>query len=218
MKKGWGLQKGLVLAVLGLWVTAAQAESEDWQLWSEQGVSGEFNDQWSLKLRQEEKWSDQKGGLTEYNVDAGLTYKASSAVKIGLNYRQSYEKKGDEWFEENRPHLNVTLTRKLEKVTVSNRTRVELRIKANKSDIVRTRNKTSVQCNKGIAGWKPYVADELFADSANGEFNRNRLYFGLKGKPAEKVKTEVYALWQRSDKGSFWEDVVVVGLKAYAVF
>lgn len=202
----------LVAGVQGL------AESEDWQIWSEQGITGALDDQWGLTLRQEEKWSDQQGGLVEYNVDLGLGYKATPHWILGLHYRQSYAKKGTEWFEENRPHLNVTYKTKLDKVTISDRSRIELRVKEDKSDIVRYRNKLTVQCNEGFRGWKPYVADEFFIDSDQGELNRNRLYIGLKGKPASKVKAEIYGLWQTSDKGSFWQDVLVLGLKAYAAF
>ena len=194
------------------------AESEDWQLWSEQGITGSLNDQWGISMRQEEKWSDQKGGLIEYNVDLGLLYQMTPNWKAGVHYRQAYEKKGTEWFEENRPHLNLTYKKKLEAVTISDRTRLELRIKEGQSDIVRFRNKLTLQANRGFGTWKPFVADEVFVDSSQGELNRNRLYLGLKGKPASKFKAEVYGLWQTSDKGSFWEDVLVLGLKAYAAF
>lgn len=196
----------------------AFAEPDDWQIWSEQGIKGAFDDQWTLTLRQEEKWSDQQGGLVEYSVDAGLNYKSAPNWNVGLNYRQVYEEKGGEWFEENRPHINVTYVKPLDKVTVSDRSRLELRVKEDKSDIVRYRNKLTIQCNQGYGGWKLYVADELFFDSQEGNFNRNRFYVGLKGKPASKAKVEIYGLWQRSDKGSFWQDILVFGLKAYASF
>lgn len=194
------------------------AESEDWQLWSEQGITGAFDDQWGLTLRQEEKWSDQQGGLVEYNVDLGLGYKATPHWILGLNYRQAYGKKGTEWFEENRPHLNVTYKTKLKKFTVSDRTRLELRMTEVTSDIVRFRNKLTVQCNEGFGGWNPYVADEIFIDSVQGNLNRNRFYIGLKGKPASKVKAEIYGLWQSTDRGPFWREVFALGVKAYATF
>ncbi len=171
-------------------------------------------------MNQQLKWGDHAGELVEYNVELGLTTKLSSWFDLALFYRQQYEKKGADWLEENRPHLNGTIKWKWNDISFSDRSRVELRIKENKNDIVRYRNKITVTCPKTWTKFniQKYIADEIFIDSDKGELNRNRLYVGLKAKPHEHLKADVYGLWQTSEKSDEWTDVYVVGAKLGIVF
>ena len=199
-------------------VPAWAADDGDWQLWAEQSVQGKLTDTWTVTVKQEQKWDDE--GFLEFLVDFGLKYQADPRLELGLIYRQQYEKKADDWLEENRPIAYGTFKWNRKGFALADRNRFELRFRDGRDTILRYRNKLSATGPWAFSSWsaKPYVADEIFIDSDQGELNRNRLYLGLKAKPATHLKSELYGLWQTSDNGTHWIDVYVVGLKVGFAF
>jgi len=60
---------------------------------------------------------------------------------------------------------------------------------------------------------QPYVADEVYINFDEEDFNRNRVYSGVSFKLSENIGGEVYYLWQSSKSGGSWEDINVLGTK-----
>lgn len=139
----------------------------------------------------------------------------------GLNYKQVFERTDSEgeWKQENRPHLNITLKGRLFDLGLSSRSRFEYRDRENKKDLWRYRNKVTVKFPLELTSFKlqPYLADEVFINFDEEDFNKNRLYAGLSLKLSKNIKGEVYYLWQSSKSGGDWKDINVLGtgLKFY---
>jgi hypothetical protein len=139
---------------------------------------------------------------------------------LGFNYRQAFQKdSNNKWRRENRPHLNITLKGKLSNLDVSSRSRFEYRNRENNKDLWRYRNKVTVKLPLELTSLKlqPYLADEIFINFDEEDFNKNRLYSGLSFKLSESIKGEVYYLWQSSESDGDWKDLNVLGaqLKFY---
>ncbi len=86
-------------------------------------------------------------------------------AECGVQLRQIFEEDSmGEWQQENRPHLNATLTGKVSGLSVSNRSRLEYRDREAQQDTWRYRNKLTMNLPVELTPLKlqPYFADEVF--------------------------------------------------------
>ena len=105
---------------------------------------------------------------------------------------------------------------KYRELSLSNRSRLELRIRDDRSDIVRLRNKTTATFPVEWTHMKlrPYLAEEVFIDSDQGSYNQNRIFAGFKTTLHKHIKGAVYYMWLSVDKDDLWEDAHILGLSA----
>ena len=99
-------------------------------------------------------------------------------------------------------------------VNVQNRARFEYRIRENMDEVLRYRHRLQLQLPvkpMGVA-MTPYVSEELFIDSDQGDFNEFRTSTGLKKKISAAFEGDLYYLWQTVDKNTFWQDAHILGL------
>jgi hypothetical protein len=195
-------------------------DNGDWQYWNTESIEGNINEKWKIKLEEEFRFGDEAGEFYYHHSDLGLSYKCYEWLKLGLNYRQVYEKKNRDWKQENRPHLNGTVKWALADFKFTDRSRLEYRIREGKDDALRYRNKLTI---KFPFKWtkfniQPYLADEVFVDFDQGELNRNRLYVGTGCKLIKYLKADVFYLWQSSKSSDSWVDYNIVGTKLNIVF
>ncbi len=61
--------------------------------------------------------------------------------------------------------------------------------------------------------WLACAADEIFVDLDKGEFDRNRLSGGFKALLTDCLGADIYYFWQASQKGEYWIDHNVLGVK-----
>ncbi|MFH1261490.1 MAG: DUF2490 domain-containing protein [Candidatus Micrarchaeota archaeon] len=219
MKKLIAIGLGICFGLFTV-VTAFAYEDGDWQFWNTESIEGNFVKNWKVKLEEEFRFGDSMGEFYYHHTDGGLTYRMMDWFYVGLNYRQIYEKKDGEWKEENRPHINGTFNWKWQEFKLENRNRFEYRIREEKKDVWRYRNKLTfafpVKHTK--LGIQPYLADEIFVDFDGGELNRNRFYAGFKTKWIKHLKTDIFYLWQTSKKDDDWIDLNVIGAKLKVEF
>lgn len=193
----------------------------DFQYWSSADVSLDIDKDWKVTFAEEFRLGDDAGHLYYHHSDIGFVYKSlADWIDLGFNYRQVFERDSkDKWRQENRPHLNVMLKGKLFGLDLSDRSRFEYRDRENKKDLWRYRNKVTVKFPLELTSLKlqPYLAEEVFINFDEEDFNRNRLYAGLSLKLSKNIKGEVYYLWQSSKSGGDWKDINVLGtgLKFY---
>ena len=192
----------------------------DLQVWNTGIVEGKLNDRLKVKVEEELRFGDDVSELYYTHTDGGFTYNVTGGLDLGMNYRQVYEKKNGEWKEENRPHANGTVKWHWYGIGFSDRNRIELRIPEGKDDEWRYRNKLTAAFPVKWArlDMEPYAADEIFVDLHGNKFNRNRLYAGFKIKLLEHLKSDVFYLWQASEKKNKWTSYNVIGIKVKAVF
>ncbi len=204
-----------VIAVLLISEICFAFDDGDFQYWSKASASFDIHKDWKITFAEEFWLGDDAGKLYYQHSDIGFVYKSlADWIEMGFNYRQVFQKDGkDKWRQENRPHLNVTLKGKLLGLDLSDRSRFEYRDRENKKDLWRYRNKVTVKFPLELTSLKlqPYLADEVFVNFDEEDFNRNRLYVGLSLKLSKNIEAEVYYLRQSSEYGGEWEDINVLG-------
>jgi len=201
-------------------ISAFAHEDGDWQFWNTESIEGSLAENWKIKLEEEFRFGDNMRELYYHHTDGGLTHKLTDYFRLGLNYRQVYEKNNGEWEEENRPHINGILRWEWQDFQLEGRNRFEYRIREGKEDVWRYRNKLTLTLPVKWAelGIQPYLANEIFVSFDELEFNRNRLYVGLKAKLMKYLNADIFYLWQSSKKSEDWIDYNVLGVKLKVEF
>ena len=222
MKAGnWTYFAAAVITIVLISGVCFAYDDEGFQYWSTANVTFDSDKDWKITFEEEFRFGDDGGHLYYQHSDLGFVYKSlADWIDLGFNYRQVFEEDSkDKWRQENRPHLNVMLKGKLFGLDLSDRSRFEYRDRESKKDLWRYRNKVSVKFPLELTSLKlqPYLADEVFINFDEEDFNRNRLYAGLSLKLSKNIKGEVYYLWQSSKSGGDWKDINVLGtgLKFY---
>jgi len=188
----------------------------DFQYWNTESASWKVANDWKASIEEEFKFGDGAGDFYYQHTDIGFTYSGfSDWLDIGLNYRGALEEKSGDWKYENRPHLNATLKTNLSNFKLSNRSRLEFRIRQSSEDKPRYRNKSTIKLPIKFSKWElqPYIADEIFIDFDSAELSRNRVYAGFGGTIAKNLKVEIYYLFQSSKSSGVWKDINVLGTK-----
>jgi len=204
-----------VMAVLSISEICFAFDDGDFQYWSTAKFSFDIDKDWKFTFAEEFRLGDDAGDFYYHHSDIGFVYKSlADWIDLGVNYRKVFERDSkDKWGQENRPHLNITLRGQLSDFDVSSRSRFEYRDRENKKDLWRYRNKVTVKFPLELTSLKlqPYLADEVFINFDEEDFNGNRLYAGLSLKLSKNIKGEVYYLWQSSESGGDWKDINVLG-------
>lgn len=195
-------------------------DNGDWQYWNRESIEGNINENWKVKIDVEFRFGDNCSELYHQYSEPGLAYRCAGWFNLGVNYRQIYEKKGEAWRQENRPHINATFKWRWSNFKLEDRSRLEYRVREGKDDVFRYRNRLLL---KLPLKWtdlniQPYMADEIFLDFEKGELNRNRLYLGANGNLGKGLKAEAYYLWQTSKSKDHWDDHNMIGTKLKAAF
>lgn len=189
----------------------------DFQYWNTESVSWKMSDDWKVKLEGEFRFGDGAGDFYYQHTDLGVTYSGlANWLDLGINYRQIFEKdSSNKWEYENRPHLNITVKKKIDGWSLSNRSRFEYRNKEEGNDGWRYRNKSTIKLPIKFTRFdiQPYIADEVFIDFDKEDLTRNRLYGGFSFKITKNLKGEIFYLWQTSKKSGKWLDRNVLGTK-----
>ncbi|MGB2601509.1 MAG: DUF2490 domain-containing protein [Candidatus Omnitrophota bacterium] len=197
-------------------------EDEDFQLWTTGTLESALSKHWKAKVEQEFRFGDNASQHYYNHTDGSLTYKVNDNLYLGVAYRQIFEKIKGEWKYENRPHVNATVKFNLYGFELKNRSRWEYRMREDKDDTGRYRNKTTISYPFKWDKFKisPFVADEIFVDGGKSTWvlNRNRFYVGVKAKLLENLKAELFYLRQSSEKSREWTDYNVLGVQATVVF
>lgn len=188
----------------------------DFQYWNTESASWRINKLWQLTLEEEFRFGDDASDFYYQHSDFGATYSGiADWLDIGINYRQIFEEKSDDWKDENRPHLNATVKFKLSDFTCSTRNRFEYRNIEDADNFWQYTNKLTVNLPLKLTRLEiqPYLADEIFVDFDQEELSRNRLYAGFALKLLQGLKGELFYLWQRSKKTGKWSDYHIIGSK-----
>lgn len=216
-------------ALLALVLVPPARAGSDWQAWLDQTVNHDLSKQATVRVAQSFRYSFDESQLATYYLEAGGTWTAWSWLALGLGYRQQYDRRDPHWVEENRPFADATLRGKVRSVAISSRNRIEYRIRDEQDDMVRYRNKLTLQCNAWEPGWglKPYVAAEAFVDESVDlqERNRTRFTLGIRTDPDRHLLRNVETRWaqvlgmdysvtvQRTKKDDQWTDEYIAGVQ-----
>ena len=217
------IKKLTILTVIVLFLPAyafAFADG-DFQYWNTERISYKINKEWKIGLEEEFRFGNNAGNLYYQHSDIGVSYSGLAEwIDLGINYRLVFEEKNDKWKYENRPHFNATLKYNLDNVKLSDRSRIEYRAKEKASDSWRYRNKFTIKIplKVGEVEINPYIADEIFLDCAEGEFNKNRLYSGIYLNLLKNLGADVFYMWQLNKTANHWTTYNILGTKVKLSF
>lgn len=205
----------MLFVVLMESVLAAVAYDDgDWQLWAEVSLEDSVTENVKVKVSSETRFGDDMADRYVQLMQAGLTYAVSPSLSLGAHYGAQYTRAIDGWTEEQRPMIEATLKKDIKGFSVKDRNQVEYRRRKELDDIVRYRNKLTIELPLRLTEWKirPYLADEVFVDSDQGELNRNRASAGLTA-AVGRARPDLYVMWQADDKDGISTDTYVAGVK-----
>ena len=115
---------------------------------------------------------------------------------------------------EHRLRFDLTGEKKWKNFSLSDRNRIEYRIKNSKSDSVRYRNKVKVKFpvkKDGKEMFSPFIADEPFYDFQKKEWSRNEFSAGIEKKFTKKFSAEFFYMLQ-NNTGSRLRNVNIAGI------
>jgi hypothetical protein len=203
----------ILLVLSGLLVPTQSTRAEsNWEYWTGYGFTDSISDNITINVVPELRY---QGGFSDHyytHIDMGLDWKINDWLVLGPYYRHVEEKKDDQWNVEYRPHFNVTLKANLLGLSVSDRNRLEYRIKDDE-DFFRYRNKLTLKLQKAtLFEVQPYVADEPFYDFDANEIDKNRDYAGFGFTIFNKLKADINYILESRKKADHWVDVNVLAL------
>jgi hypothetical protein len=188
----------------------------DWQLWSSSSLEGNVHPRWKLKFEEQFRIGHDVSEFYYHLTGIGLTWKPSHWFQAALAYAQVYELKTGDWKEENRPFVDGTLQGRWKDVQLSDRNRLERRLREGAENIWRYRNNVTFSLPNLPKRWlpfdiQPYVSSEIFVDIAAGDFDQYRVTGGLTGRLVEFLQTSLYYLRQGREKDGNWSATHVLG-------
>ncbi len=183
----------------------------DYQIWHAEKVSKALSDGNTISLDVDSRFRNNGSEQYYFHGDLKYYFTILNGVKIGVSFREIFSLKSQGWVREHRPNVEFSLKRKAGNTTASLRNRFEYRIFSDKTAY---RNRTLItQTIPLFAPYSLYVADELFYDITNDEFNTNRIYLGLNLGRWQGAKIGLYSMWQSNLNGDTWTTFQVSGLK-----
>ena len=193
---------GLILAgVAGVGPATADA---DWEYWSQYEVRWKVAEDAELRVKPELRFCDDFSDHYYWHMEVGLDYSLLSWLVVAPYYRHISTEGNGTWKTEKRPHANVTLAWSVKGVVLSDRNRLEYRIRTGK-EVFRYRNRLWVKFpRKGPAGIQPFLGDEVFYDFDAEEINKNRAYAGFNIKVAAGLTADLYYILDSSSKHDEW--------------
>jgi hypothetical protein len=212
-----------VLTVLSLCLAprVLASENEDFAYWMKAAALIPIGTDWRLNLEERLTFGDEARRLDDHQTDFCLYYSGlAENVRVGLGYKQTFEKDGDDWLAENRPLVNVIVKGTPFGLTVIDRSRFEYRMPEEGDDVWRYRNKLLVTLDSPLTATTilPYVAEEIFVEFDGQAFNEQRLYAGFYVPLHKQIRLELFYLWKLDEAGDTWHDSNVIGSYLYFLF
>ena len=194
------------IAVLALaQVGRAQVNADgDWQFWTHERATFKITDNVKGTVGAMFRFGDDMSELWYQHYDAGVVFKTTKWMSIMANYRLKMVRldklTGGEWENIHNPSLNFIFTHKLGKVKLKNNCRFsywDYDSEFGRDDLLYYRNIFMV-AGPALTKAKisPYIQEDFFFSTNNGEIDRNRLSTGLLVGKWKGVIPKLYFMWQ----------------------
>ncbi|MFH0941100.1 MAG: DUF2490 domain-containing protein [Candidatus Omnitrophota bacterium] len=203
----------LVLFMLLGTTTSAFAKKVGLQYWHTETLNWKINKDWKLSFAEEQRFDDDASHYFYQEGDITATYSGISDwfdVSLGFKHvltESNNRWKREEWF----PIISGLFKFNIGKFSLTDRNRLEYRIREAATDFWNYRNRLTVK-----APWKftssqirPYIADEFFVNETVSE---NRSYAGFTFNITKELSADIYYLQKRNrGGGGHWTASNVVG-------
>ena len=203
-------------AIISLCLTALAAISgpamadDDWEYWSRYEVEWKAGDTIQFRLKPEIRFREDLSAHYYTHVEIGMDWKIRGWLVLAPYYRHiSQQSKGD-WKTEKRPEADATLAWKIGRVALTDRNRLEYRIK-NDDETFRYRNRLWAKSPvPGPAGMQAFLGEEIFYDLDIDEINKNRVYAGLGATLPGGLAADIYYIMDSSKKTDEWSRINIL--------
>jgi hypothetical protein len=221
-----GLRLGvLALAtavVLCACAPAIGSDEGDFEYWAKAIFEIPVAEHWEFNLEGRLTFDDDAHRLADHQEDYLFTYSGlADWFAVGLGYKKKFDKEGDDWQAEDRPYLNLIVEDKLCGLHIGSRSRFEYRDVEDEEIVWRYRNKVAVWSPVTFTPLKiqPYVADEIFINFDEEDFNQHRLYGGAFIPLHQQIRLELFYAWKLDkEEDNSWHDTNILGSHIYFQF
>ena len=192
------------------------AAKPDTQYWKQESISWNVAKNWKLGLLEEMYFKDDGKGLYHQHTELGLAYVGLAKwLEAGVNFRHTVQKSNGSWKREEQPSIHGILKATWKGYRISDRNRLEYRIKEDAEDYWVYRNLLTVSFPLEITRLKfrPFWADEFFVDFNTKELCENRFYDGFSFNINKTIGMEVYYMWRRVKSSNAWATDNVFGTR-----
>jgi hypothetical protein len=190
--------------------TAAHAGGEgDFDYWAKAGFLIPIKEDWRFRFDQKFSFTDEARRFDNHQQEYGVIYSGlADWLDLGFSVKQRFVRDGDDWDRETRPLLNVTVKSTLFGCGLSNRSRVAFRSREVDDDVWAFRHKITVKSPAKFTRWEiqPYVAEEIFIQFDDADFNGNRVTGGLYIPLHDKIRLDLFYAWQLFEDDGSWHD------------
>ncbi|MBN2564989.1 MAG: DUF2490 domain-containing protein [Candidatus Eisenbacteria bacterium] len=201
----------LVLAVTCLaFAASCTASASEGEYRGYFNVSRGFGDV-KLRLAVESRSAASIDEFHYLSTGIGAEYGVGAHLVLGACYSRVDTESGDKWDLEQRPYADVTLRTKWAGADLSDRNRLEVRIRDGESTL-RYRNRARLSVGLGASPLRATADGELFYDMEADEVNSTRLTAGLDMKIASSLRVGASYIYESKLKKDDWSGVHGVGL------
>jgi hypothetical protein len=141
----------------------------------------------------------------------GAEYPMGSHLLLSGYHSGVKTKSAGEWSLEQRPYVDATLRTRLGQVELSDRSRMEVRVRDGESSL-RYRNRARIQVAFGTGGTRASADGELFYDLDHTEVNTTRVTVGLDRKFTALLRVGASYVYESRLKSDEWSSIHALGL------
>jgi hypothetical protein len=205
---------GAALALVSLLPLARITADTDTQLWTEARVKAKLSKRFDLLVENELRFGDDISHHDRLSWMAGVAW--HPARRLTLSPRWEYiadDPVDDVRSYENRFMLVASLQLPVKIVEATLTTRIEYRLRHDQSDGWRVRPRLKLEHEIGPSSWdlSVYTSDELFYDTRDAAWTRNRFYAGLEKKLGKDLSLDLYYCRQH-DLRAGGTDLNIIGI------
>jgi hypothetical protein len=132
-------------------------------------------------------------------------------LALSLHFLEEFDRTDGGFLAESRPYADALVRARLRGVELSNRVRLELRLREDREDLVRLRERVQLVLpwSLGRGGPRPFVSEEMLFETRGRGFDQNRAMLGLVARRGALTATAYGMLLSREDGG--WDHTPVAG-------
>lgn len=193
----------------------AYATRVDLQYWKIESISWKVADDWKLSLTEEIYFRDDASDYYHEHTELGLAYSGIAKwLDVGLHFRHALDESTKSiWKREEQPGFYATIKHTIKGFVVSDRNRLEYKIREDATDLWNYRNLLTIR-----APWKwtsleiqPYIAHETFVNKTLSEI---RSFAGFSFKMTKNVGADIFYMQKRNRQGGgHWVGINAVGTR-----